>query len=428
MPMLAGLLELLPWLKQWHNDPSAELGGERPSDQFDAFINAECSEYGWTHDDLRAWRPTAPKAQAGQAHRRGRLIMGARKGRPGTATDGRVLIARISWMQWYGLTDNVDVPQSTMSYVQRGSGPVYERFNFRALEKRLFGYFAPSSPDIACNLSRVDENAGDADHLDDVLVVFMARRPPDLGGGQVVVGWYQHARLYARYQRPQRPRKRQDWAYACECAERDAVLLPTAAREWKVPRGKGGMGMAKIRYFDPRSAWMQNILTRIDAYQGRSLLKDPDAETADAAKETSELVLATRQGFVADAATRRAIEKRAVAVAIRAYEGLGYVVREAGQPYDLHCARPTRPSEELSIEVKGTRGSANEVFLTRGEVNFYARRAPRTELFVVHSIRVARGLASGGKAQRYPKWRVRSGDLTPLTYRYRLPSRSEPHG
>jgi len=58
MPMLAGLLELLPWLKLWHSDPSTDLGGERPSNQFEAFINAECSEHGWTHEALRGWRPT----------------------------------------------------------------------------------------------------------------------------------------------------------------------------------------------------------------------------------------------------------------------------------------------------------------------------------------------------------------------------------
>jgi hypothetical protein len=60
-PMLAGLLELLPWLKQWHHEPSADLGGERPSDQFEAFLNAECSEHGFTHDELRAWRPPSKK-------------------------------------------------------------------------------------------------------------------------------------------------------------------------------------------------------------------------------------------------------------------------------------------------------------------------------------------------------------------------------
>lgn len=63
-PMLAGLLELLPWLKQWHNEPNADLGGEKPCDQFEAFLNAECAEHGFTHDDLRAWRPAA-KGSAG---------------------------------------------------------------------------------------------------------------------------------------------------------------------------------------------------------------------------------------------------------------------------------------------------------------------------------------------------------------------------
>ena len=56
-PMLAGLLELLPWLKQWHNEPSEELDGARPSEQFAQFIDAECVEHGFTHDDLRSWRP-----------------------------------------------------------------------------------------------------------------------------------------------------------------------------------------------------------------------------------------------------------------------------------------------------------------------------------------------------------------------------------
>jgi hypothetical protein len=66
MPMLAGLLELLPWLKQWHNEPSADLGGERPSAQFEAFLDAECSELGFTHDQLRAWRPPAKARAAGK--------------------------------------------------------------------------------------------------------------------------------------------------------------------------------------------------------------------------------------------------------------------------------------------------------------------------------------------------------------------------
>ncbi|KQY36815.1 DNA methylase [Nocardia sp. Root136] len=55
-PFLAGLLELQPWLDQWHNEidpnfgiaPSTFLAGDRHDRQ---------SEHGLTDDDLRNWRP-----------------------------------------------------------------------------------------------------------------------------------------------------------------------------------------------------------------------------------------------------------------------------------------------------------------------------------------------------------------------------------
>jgi hypothetical protein len=60
-PMLAGLLELLPWIKQWHNEPSEEYGGMRLGDFFEGFLDGECRTLGLTRDDLRAWRPEAKK-------------------------------------------------------------------------------------------------------------------------------------------------------------------------------------------------------------------------------------------------------------------------------------------------------------------------------------------------------------------------------
>lgn len=58
-PMLAGLLELLPWLDQWHGDPDPNLDGAIPAEQFRHFLDAECTEHGLTPADLRAWRPAA---------------------------------------------------------------------------------------------------------------------------------------------------------------------------------------------------------------------------------------------------------------------------------------------------------------------------------------------------------------------------------
>jgi hypothetical protein len=67
LPMLAGLDELAPWVKQWHNEPSAEFGGLRLGDYFADFVAAECREFDLSIEQVRAWRPVkkgrgAPKA------------------------------------------------------------------------------------------------------------------------------------------------------------------------------------------------------------------------------------------------------------------------------------------------------------------------------------------------------------------------------
>jgi hypothetical protein len=58
-PLLAGLLELVPWLKQWHNDPNQDFEGERLGDYFDRFVDGEARSLGLSIDDLRAWRPAS---------------------------------------------------------------------------------------------------------------------------------------------------------------------------------------------------------------------------------------------------------------------------------------------------------------------------------------------------------------------------------
>jgi hypothetical protein len=55
-PALAGLLEMIPWLKQWHNEPDP-VTGERMGNSFAAFLEAECQELGVTVDSLQEWTP-----------------------------------------------------------------------------------------------------------------------------------------------------------------------------------------------------------------------------------------------------------------------------------------------------------------------------------------------------------------------------------
>ena len=61
IPLLGCLLELLPWLKQWHNelDPAYGL---KMGDYYEGFIQDEARQMGITLDDIRAWDP--PKKQS----------------------------------------------------------------------------------------------------------------------------------------------------------------------------------------------------------------------------------------------------------------------------------------------------------------------------------------------------------------------------
>ncbi|HCA86161.1 MAG TPA: BREX-2 system adenine-specific DNA-methyltransferase PglX, partial [Streptomyces sp.] len=57
-PFLAGLLELQPWLSQWHNDFDMLYSGS-PADFFAGYRQQKQGEHGLTDDDLRGWRPPA---------------------------------------------------------------------------------------------------------------------------------------------------------------------------------------------------------------------------------------------------------------------------------------------------------------------------------------------------------------------------------
>ncbi len=59
-PLLAGLLELQPWLKQWHDEFDPAYGGS-PAAFFAGYRATQQGEHGLTDDDLRNWRPPAAR-------------------------------------------------------------------------------------------------------------------------------------------------------------------------------------------------------------------------------------------------------------------------------------------------------------------------------------------------------------------------------
>jgi len=64
-PLLAALLELVPWLEQWHNEIDPVFG-ERMGHYYKGFVTEEARALGFTLDDLRAWKPAATATKRGR--------------------------------------------------------------------------------------------------------------------------------------------------------------------------------------------------------------------------------------------------------------------------------------------------------------------------------------------------------------------------
>ena len=64
-PLLAGIAELVPWIKQWHNDPDAEHG-TRMGDYLDGFVDEETRGLGITREAVVGWQPPATTVRRGR--------------------------------------------------------------------------------------------------------------------------------------------------------------------------------------------------------------------------------------------------------------------------------------------------------------------------------------------------------------------------
>ena len=131
------------------------------------------------------------------------------------------------------------------------------------------------------------------------------------------------------------------------------------------------------------------------------------------------------QGFETDPLKKEAVELHAMGRAGEHYKDLGYDVEDtsSNHPYDLVCTKPN--GECRRIEVKGTRGLGEDVIVTKNEVESARDSAQLTDLFIVHSIDIreedGKYIASGGEVNLIEDWAPLEADLTPLSYRYRVP-------
>ncbi len=62
-PVLTGLLDLKPWLLQWHNELDPETG-VKLGEYFVQFAESQCQELGFSPEEVRSWQPTPTTARA----------------------------------------------------------------------------------------------------------------------------------------------------------------------------------------------------------------------------------------------------------------------------------------------------------------------------------------------------------------------------
>jgi hypothetical protein len=159
------------------------------------------------------------------------------------------------------------------------------------------------------------------------------------------------------------------------------------------------------------------------------LLNDPDPDCqligAHLAEEgvapgPAELLAAPGQGFLASAPLRRAVERRAMALAIRHFEEAGWLVEDvsATSSFDLLC---TKGRDRRYVEVKGTTGAGEQIILTQRELEFARRNRSDMSLAVISGIELKNGktdqaAASGGYLRVIDGWAPEPAQVTPISY------------
>jgi len=339
-----------------------------------------------------------------------------------TTQTRRILFARIGRMHNYaGPVPGDDRPVGGGGYNKTKVG--HEIYNFKAFRGRLYGYFQPNMASQKVALERIALEAADEEVLKDVLLIFISRLKK---GGQVIVGWYDHAEITRELVKhsPGKPRKYGHFAVA---RVDNCVLLPEENRRCQIPNGKGGTGQSNVCYplrrkgLPKNAPWMRRAVEFVRDYQGPNLLVEPEAdaeaESADAVERA--VARAKGQGFARTPEQRRVLEEYSMKVARRYYRRLGYSVEDVSKQrsYDLECRRRNRV---LHVEVKGTMTDGRSIVLTNNEVKHACDGKNKCALFILHSVKLKGLKASGGKQIVTDPWYLNRSGLTPVSYTYRI--------
>lgn len=175
------------------------------------------------------------------------------------------------------------------------------------------------------------------------------------------------------------------------------------------------------KLYSVTGAQWDELMARIGGWPGDALAMEDSIGIASARAGRSR-----GQGFSASPLFRRAVERRAMELVREHYLGIGYDVTDtsASRPYDYVVARS---GERHFVEVKGTTGPGEQVFLTKNEVAHARAHAPHCVLAIVSGIQVPNGegddgpVADGGELRLLVPWEPVDSDLVALSFQYAVP-------
>jgi len=102
-------------------------------------------------------------------------------------------------------------------------------------------------------------------------------------------------------------------------------------------------------------------------------------------------------------------------------EGWSLEDTHANNPYDYLAKKS---GEEMVVEVKGTTGSGDSIFLTANELKTQRDRHPSNALVLVHSIALDRRTdppsATGGVVKPIIRWKIARDRLEAKVFQYRV--------
>ena len=152
----------------------------------------------------------------------------------------------------------------------------------------------------------------------------------------------------------------------------------------------------------------------------------PPGEQAAAAIEEISKLLKRRgggQGIGLTAPERRAVELRAMALAVDHLNLLGYQCEDtsATESFDILA---TKAEQTLKVEVKGTTSEfCDSILMTRNEIELHRRDKGRTGLVVVYGIRLKRDQvgpqASQGTVEILLHWDIDTWKAEPIAFQLR---------